>query len=45
VSIVSFFAVRENFRLDPKKKKDFDPGSEIRWSRGIGTLFFLVSVL
>jgi len=43
ISLISFTAVWRNLGLDPPKQNGYDVGSEIRWSRGIGILFFLIA--
>ena len=43
VNLIMFPAFSQNHGLIVEKKKDFDAGNEIRWSRGIGLLFFLIA--
>ena len=42
MTLVAFASIQRLFKLDPIKEKDYDPGSEIRWARGIGIMFFLI---
>ena len=42
ITLINFSAIQGLFNLDPIKEKDYDHGSEIRWSRGIGILFFII---
>lgn len=43
VTVIPYSSVAGNFGLESGKKKEFDAGAEIRWSRGIGTFFFLIA--
>jgi len=42
ITLINFSTIQRLFNLDPIKEKDYDHGSEIRWSRGIGILFFII---
>ena len=42
MKLVAFASIQRLFNLDPIKERDYDPGSEIRWARGIGIFFFLI---